>query len=180
MATRVNTKFVVVLTAVLLVACAGVVGAFWFLLHNTGADLARMGDRQMTQAKYKEAGDLYAKAVNKDGPELDVSLDYLFAYAIEPPGRPDDWMRIVNEVVWTVAFASWQGVSSSFAPWVVTEGAGGVAGAQCDTPDGYAHPDYPKTAVPGATPSVTGSGKPVNPYVAGQPRSTDCQATTGT
>lgn len=34
-------------------------------------------------------------------------------------------MRIVNEVVWTVEFASGQGVASSFAPWVVAAGAGG-------------------------------------------------------
>jgi tetratricopeptide (TPR) repeat protein len=66
MATRVNTKFVVTLTVVLLVACAGVVGAFAFLLYNTASDLARMGDKQMALAKYKEAGDLYAKAVNKE------------------------------------------------------------------------------------------------------------------
>lgn len=157
-------------------------------IDKTGAPLSTRplvmsfapGSAQLIGSVIKVNGSMHAKAVNKDGPELDVSLDYLFAYAIEPPGRPDDWMRIVNEVVWTVAFSNWQGVSSSFAPWVVTTGAGGVAGAECGTPDGYAHPDYPKTAVPGATSSVTASGTPVNPYVAGQPRSADCQASTGT
>jgi tetratricopeptide (TPR) repeat protein len=66
MATRVNTRFVVILTAVLLVACGGVVGAFAFLLYHTAADLARMGDKQAALGHYKEASDLYSKAVNKE------------------------------------------------------------------------------------------------------------------
>jgi hypothetical protein len=157
-------------------------------MDKTGASLSTRplvmsfapGSTQLIGSVIKVNGTMHAKAVNKSGPELDISLDYLFAYAVEPPGRPDDWMRIVNEVVWTVEFGNWQGVASSFAPWVVTTGAGGVAGADCDSTDGYSHPDYPDAAVPGATPSVTASGTPVNPYVAGQPRNAGCQATTGT
>jgi tetratricopeptide (TPR) repeat protein len=66
MATRVNTRFVVLLTAVLLVASAGVVGAVVFLLYHTGSDLARMGDKQMALGNFKDADELYSKAVNKE------------------------------------------------------------------------------------------------------------------
>ncbi len=66
MATRVNTKFVVLLSCVLVIACAGVVGTFVFLMYHTAADLARMGDKQMAAKNYKEASDLYSKAVNKE------------------------------------------------------------------------------------------------------------------
>jgi hypothetical protein len=137
------------------------------------------GSAQLVGSVIKVNGTMHAKA-GKDGKELDVSVDYLFVYPIEPPHRPDSWMRIVNEVAWTVAFADWQGASSSFAPWVTDTGVGGVAGADCGTTDGYSHPDYPSSAVPGATPSVTPSGTPIDPYVAGQSRTAGCQASTGT
>jgi len=42
MATRVNTRFVVLLSFVLIIACAGVVGTFVFLMYHTAADLARI------------------------------------------------------------------------------------------------------------------------------------------
>jgi hypothetical protein len=114
-------------------------------------------------------------------PELDVDVDYLFIYPIEPPHQPENWMRVVNEVAWTVHFGRWQGVASSFAPWYTTSATvGGVAGTNCGETDGYSHPDYPVTATPGAQPTVTASGAPVDPYVAGQTRTADCQETTGT
>ena len=74
MATRVNTRFVVMLTAVLTVACAGVVGAFYFLVYHTGADLARMGDKQMAEGHYKESDPLKCEpfAALLVGPFLDA------------------------------------------------------------------------------------------------------------
>lgn len=125
---------------------------------------------------------MHAKAVTDDqsNEDLDVSVDYIFVYPVEPPYRPGDWMRVVDEVAWTVAFGDWQGADSSFTPWVITTKVAKISGAGCVTTDGYEQPDYPNGAVPGATPSVTPSGKPIDPYVAGQPRTAACGATTGT
>jgi hypothetical protein len=140
------------------------------------------GSTQLIGNVIKVHGTMHAQATRDKGyPELDVDVDYLFIYPIEPPHQPDDWMRIVNEVAWTVHFGSWQGVASSFAPWYTSSGTvGGVAGADCGTTDGYSHPDYPVSATLGAQPTATPSGAPVDPYVAGQTRAGGCQETTGT
>src|SRR5437016_1133521 len=66
MASRVNTKFVAMLAGVLLLAFGAVAGSAYFFLYNTGADLTRMGDKKMALGQYKEASDLYSKAVNKE------------------------------------------------------------------------------------------------------------------
>ena len=139
------------------------------------------GSAQLIGDAIRVNGTMHAKAVNKNGWELDVSVDYLFVYPIEPPHRPGDWMRVVNEVVWTVAFANWQGSGSSFAPWVnSTSSRGGVSGADCGATDGYSHPDYPVNTVPSTQSSASPSGSPINPYVAGQTMNGTCQQTTGT
>jgi Tfp pilus assembly protein PilF len=66
MATQVNTKFVVKLTVALVAGSAVLIGAFAYLMKNTGADLARMGDKHMLAAHYKDAAEAYSKAVNKE------------------------------------------------------------------------------------------------------------------
>src|ERR1700722_6726242 len=140
------------------------------------------GSAQLIGSAIKVHGTMRAQAVRVDGNlQLNIDVDYIFVYPIEPPHQPDDWMRIVNEVAWTVAFGNWKGVSSTFAPWVTSDGTtGGVAGADCGSTDGYSHPDYPASTAPGAQPSVSPSGTPVDPYVAGQSREGTCQETTGT
>jgi hypothetical protein len=140
------------------------------------------GSTQLIGSVIKVHGTMRATATRVQGyPELDVDVDYLFIYPIEPPHQPENWMRVVNEVAWTVHFGRWQGVASSFAPWYTTSATvGGVAGTNCGETDGYSHPDYPVTATPGAQPTVTASGAPVDPYVTGQTRTADCQETTGT
>jgi len=140
------------------------------------------GSTQLIGSVIKAHGAMHAQATkNKGYTQLSIDVDYLFVYPIEPPHQPEDWMRIVNEVAFTLDFGSWQGVASSFAPWYTSTGTvGGVAGADCGSTDGYSHPDYPDNTVPGAQPSVTPSGTPVDPYVAGQSRVGDCQETTGT
>jgi hypothetical protein len=103
-------------------------------------------------------------------------MEGLFVYPIEPPHQPDDWMRIVVEDRWVVGFADWQGAATTFAPWLESTG-GNVAGAKCGTSDGYDHPDYPTAPV---NPSDSPTGKPINPYVAGQTLTGKCENTTGT
>lgn len=66
MAAKVNTKFVLMLTAAVVVAVGAVFGAMYFFLHNTGADLARMGDKKMAAKQYEDAAGIYSKAVNKE------------------------------------------------------------------------------------------------------------------
>lgn len=109
---------------------------------------------------------------------LRVKADYLFVYAIEPPGHPEDWMRIVVQDADILDFAQWDDPGGLLEPWALSVG-GSTAGGQCGMPDGYVHPAYPNGARTGVRPS----GPPIDPYApAPSPTSTSyvCQATTGT
>lgn len=68
MASRVNTRFVLILAMVLALAGGGVVTLAYFmgLGRHTSEQLAALGDKQMAAGNYEEATKLYAKAVNKD------------------------------------------------------------------------------------------------------------------
>lgn len=111
---------------------------------------------------------------------LDVDVDYIVVYPVQPPHQPTRWMRIVDRSTWTVQFGAWRGAATSFEPWVQFSG-GYIAGADCGTKDGYVHPDYPGRTGLGTQPSVTPSGTPVDPYSQGSVVATaGCGATTGT
>lgn len=140
------------------------------------------GDAQLIGDVIKVHGTMSAKTTVRRGQEeLDVQVDYLFTYAVEPPRRPTQWMRVVSEAVWTVAFGSWQGASSAFAPWVETTATGGgVSGAECGTSDGYVYPDYPAPVTGDPSASVSPTGTPIDPYKLGQHFSGACQNSTGT
>jgi hypothetical protein len=108
---------------------------------------------------------------------LRVQVDYLFVYAIEPPGDPDDWMRIVAQDYGDVYFAQWDDPGGALEPWV----SFGIspAGGQCGMSDGYVHPAYPN----GARSKVPVSGPTLNPYSAAPPPTSStyvCHPTTGT
>jgi hypothetical protein len=106
---------------------------------------------------------------------LRVAVSYQFVYAVEPPGAPGDWMRVVIQEYGHVDFASWD--PGPLEPWVGMTPA--AAGAQCGTTDGYIHPQYPD----GPPPKVQPSGSPVDPYSAAAPASSGtyrCRNTTGT
>jgi hypothetical protein len=134
---------------------------------------------QLVGSVIKVHGTMRARAATDKGgyPVLDIDVDYLFVYPIDPPHRPTAWMRVINEVSWTVSFGNWAGAASPFEPWVTGTGIGGISGALCGTTDGYQHPDYPDT---GARPSVSPTGTPVDPYQMGRPAPPGCHATTGT
>jgi hypothetical protein len=109
---------------------------------------------------------------------LRVQVDYLFAYAVEPPGHPDDWMRIVVQDYNTFDFAQWDDPGGPLEPWLAST-AGGTAGGQCGMTDGYVHPAYPN----GAQSTTKPSGSTVNPYSTAPPQSSStavCHPTTGT
>jgi hypothetical protein len=108
-------------------------------------------------------------------PELHVNVDYRFVYAVEPPGKPADWRRVVVIVGGYVAFGDWQSASTSFAPW--TELHNSFAGVRCDVRDGYIHPAYP-----GGPADTTPRKGAVDPYSTQSPAAamSSCFAINGT
>jgi hypothetical protein len=124
----------------------------------------------------KVQGTMSARATTSQGnPVLDIEVNYRFAYPVEPPRAPQDWMRVVAEVTRYVEFGNWEGAGGTFMPWVETDDA--PAGIRCDAVDGFVHPEYPNSSPDKVQPS----GTPVNPYsMRKQPASKGCQPTTGT
>jgi hypothetical protein len=107
-------------------------------------------------------------------PVLEINIDYAFAYAVEPPKAPADWMRIVVELNGPIEFGDWSEANSPFEPWVTLRTW--IAGARCGTRDGYIHPDYPE----GPADSVAPSGPAVDPYALNGRVPDGCESTTGT
>jgi hypothetical protein len=115
-------------------------------------------------------------ATDKGRTVLDINVDYLFAYAVEPPHAPTDWMRIVGQVSGYLEFNNWQDPGGPIQPWDVTAYPS-EAGARCGMTDGYDHPDYPG----GPRLKVQPTGAPIDPYSMNNPPATGvCQKTTGT
>lgn len=92
------------------------------------------------------------------GTVLAIQVNYLFDYAVEPPGDPGDWMRVLSHNFGSFDFAQWDDPGGPLEPWDQT--INGSAGGQCGVTDGYIHPDYPseRTNGPGST------GPAINPY----------------
>ncbi len=102
----------------------------------------------MSAASAREAG----------GVVLAVKVNYLFAYAVEPPGQPADWMRVIDHQYGSFDFARWDDPGGPLEP--ADQTIIGNAGITCGTTDGYIHPAYPSERSAGATQS----GPAVNPY----------------
>jgi hypothetical protein len=124
----------------------------------------------------KVHGRMSAGTATVSGTEvLRITFSYLFAYAVEPPGDPADWMRIVQRQYGSVDFAPWDDPGGPLEPWASV--GGGAAGGLCGERDGYIHPDYPH----GPPQSVTPSGTPQDPYSTATPSASyACRQTTGT
>jgi hypothetical protein len=108
---------------------------------------------------------------------LRIKLDYLFVYAVERPGNPADWLRVVQQRYGYVDFAQWDDPGGPLEPWYSVTGE--TSGVLCGERDGYIHPDYPL----GPPPSVPPSGAPVDPYSLATPSAVaanSCHRTTGT
>jgi hypothetical protein len=137
------------------------------------------GSTKFVTTIIKVNGTMSAGTATVSGTEvLRIKIDFLFVYAVEPPGKPADWMRVVQQRYGDVDFAQWDDPGGRLEPWDSTEG--GAAGGQCDARDGYIHPDYAQ----GPPDSVKASGAPQDPYSMATPSSaganTGCRATTGT
>ncbi|MAO23166.1 MAG: hypothetical protein CMJ25_20630, partial [Phycisphaerae bacterium] len=70
MASRVNTRFVVLLTLGVIVLLGLVVVAYGVVMKSA-SDLAAKGDEFMQQGNYKQAEFVYSKAVNKDSSNIE-------------------------------------------------------------------------------------------------------------
>ncbi len=137
------------------------------------------GSTQFVTTVIKVHGTMSARAASESGtPVLRVRFDYLFVFAVEPPGDPADWMRIVQQHYGSVDFASWDDPGGPLEPWIYDTGVGS-AGVQCSARDGYLHPDYPR----GRSSGLPASGAPQDPYATATPSTgpaEGCQTITGT
>ncbi len=72
MASRVNTRFVVVLSVAVVAVCGAVVGVGVMKLRKGPEELAALGDKAAAAGNWKDAAEFYSRAVNKDqnNPEL--------------------------------------------------------------------------------------------------------------
>jgi hypothetical protein len=133
------------------------------------------GTTKLIGSAIKVQGSMQAKATTDSHgqPVLEVDVNYLFTYAVEPPTAPADWMRIVTHIDGPVQFGDWADADSPFEPW--WEPGIWVAGARCSSRDGFVHPDYPT----GPADSVQPSGRPVDPYSLKE-KPNGCTLTTGT
>jgi hypothetical protein len=117
------------------------------------------GSAELIGNSIKVHGTMSARAARQaGGAVLSIQVNYLFAYAVEPPGNPADWMRVIDHQYGSVDFAHWDNPGGPLQPWDQT--IIGNAGIKCGTEDGYIHPDYPSERSSGATQS----GPAVNPY----------------
>jgi hypothetical protein len=118
------------------------------------------GSTQFVTTVIKVHGTMSARATTESGTGvLRVSFNYLFVYAVEPPGNPAEWMRVVQHQYGDVDFARWDNPSGPLEPWIIGSGFD-TAGVQCATRDGYIHPEYPLGPSSGPPPS----GAPIDPY----------------
>jgi hypothetical protein len=119
------------------------------------------GSAQLVGSVVKVQGTMSAKSVSDSGTTaLAVTVNYVFTYAIEPPGAPTDWMRFLAHQYGSFDFAQWDDPGAPLQPWDQT--FIGHAGIRCGFTDGYQHPDYPSERASG--PGGTQSGPAVNPY----------------
>jgi len=135
------------------------------------------GSTQFVTTLVKVHGRLSAATASETGTGtrvLRINVDYDFVYAIEPPGKPAQWTRIVQQRYGWVDFARWDDPDGQLEPWF--DMGGGAAGGLCGERDGYIHPSFPQ-ALP---PSVTPSGAPQDPYSLATPAAFGCHRTTRT
>jgi hypothetical protein len=119
------------------------------------------GSTHLIGSVVKVQGTMSAKSVSDSGTTaLAVTVNYVFTYAIEPPGAPTDWMRFLAHQYGSFDFAPWDDPGGALQPWDQT--IIGHAGLRCGSTDGYLHPDYPSERASGA--GGTQSGPGLNPY----------------
>lgn len=118
------------------------------------------GTTTLVTPEIKVHGTMTAAETDSNGSKtLRVSINYIVAYAVEPPHDPADWMRIVAHFFQgPVDFADWAESDMPFEP--VWNQSPAVAGEKCGMKDGFVHPEFPS----GPPSRVQGTGPAVDPY----------------
>jgi hypothetical protein len=132
-------------------------------VRNTRLDVTSFapGSTKLIGGVIKVRGSMSARSVTVSGTvALAVVINYIFDYAIEPPGTPADWMRLTTHQAGRFDFAQWDGSVGLLTPW--DQATISTAGIICGETDGYIHPSYPTLESTGATPSPSGSA--IDPY----------------
>ena len=78
------------------------------------------GSTQFVTTLVKVHGRLSAATASETGTGtrvLRINVDYDFVYAIEPPGKPAQWTRIVQQRYGWVDFARWDDPEGQLEPW---------------------------------------------------------------
>jgi len=97
MASRVNVKFVALLTTFFIVASGAVVGAAYMVLSKSGDSYAAMGDEALAAGDYKEAAEMYGRAVGHDRTRVDWLEKWRDALLQTTPERTAEYAKAYNE-----------------------------------------------------------------------------------
>lgn len=91
MPTRVNKKFVILLSAALALVCVGVIYLALKFFLRSASELASLGDRQMAAQDYRGAQRMYAKAVNKEISNADYLARWIDSFDHIVPETPAEF-----------------------------------------------------------------------------------------
>ncbi len=91
MASKVNTKFVILLVAGLAAVCLGLVGLAVYNKMRSGERLIVKGDALLAAGQYKEAALEYSRGVNKDQSRIDWMQKWLDALKKTTPGTQAEY-----------------------------------------------------------------------------------------
>lgn len=94
MAARVNVKFVIILSAVLVGVCGAAVGAWYFMVNKTGESWARQGDEAMAAGDYERASSAYERAVGHERTNLEWLNDWRAALEQRAPDEQGTYGRL--------------------------------------------------------------------------------------
>lgn len=96
MASRVNKKFVIILSGVLVAAFLGVAIFAYSIFTRSSEELARLGDERMAANDYKGASRMYAKAVNKELSNSEYLEKWLACMQKVVPDTPSEFGEFLN------------------------------------------------------------------------------------
>lgn len=106
MASKVNTRFVILLGAGVVAALGGLVAAAYVLLQNSPEELIAMGDKSMSQGKYVEAAVYYSKACDKEKTNPENFKKWRESVSKQVPETPSQFES---------AMKSWRGATRQLA-----------------------------------------------------------------
>jgi hypothetical protein len=100
MASKVNTRFVIILAAALVVLVGGVAGLAVFVSSRSGASYVAKGDAKMAEGDYTAAESFYSIAVNKEQQNVPWLLKWIEALSKKVPANEvvfrDDFRMYLN------------------------------------------------------------------------------------